>query len=276
MALSPEEEEESQITGAVPPKDDTAIASLPLVSRATRKRPALLAWLASPQTIYAFRVAFLSIALYSLGLCKKTASTYFSYGGFVSTILAQSSYVGIYAGDQVFFFIVRLCATVEALLFALGGWLSTAGEGPINPYAFVVMATMTCLCTLLITVSSSKRTHILFGVIFSTTVITTLVFTWGEVKLNTAPPLQIVFKNIWLRALLDVIGFVASAIVMMIPFPVTSRRGFHDTLSSSLIELNGFVQYYRTKNTTPSSPPDDSRAEIICSMMQKQETMEHF
>jgi hypothetical protein len=122
MALSPEEEE-SQITGAVPPKDDTAIASLPLVSRATRKRPKLLAWLASPQTIYAFRVAFLSIALYSLGLCKKTASTYFSYGGFVSTILAQvclflflhetlviftnqdlifeQSYVGIYAGDQV-------------------------------------------------------------------------------------------------------------------------------------------------------------------------------
>ncbi|KJA21922.1 hypothetical protein HYPSUDRAFT_1085687, partial [Hypholoma sublateritium FD-334 SS-4] len=208
-----------------------------------RQRARILTRISSPLTAYALRMALLSVGLYSIGLCKSVVEFYFTYSGLVVIILAQS-YINVYAGDQIYFFLIRFSATALALLCTLLSWFIIAGKGTSSPYAFVAMTTIMCLPSLLLSVSSQKMSHLLFGVLFSTTLVSTMSLIYSQVKTSPLPPMMVAFNNVWIRALLDIIGFIASAIMMMIPFPVTSRRGFNDKFVEALSEINEFLHVH--------------------------------
>ncbi|KAF8972547.1 hypothetical protein BDZ97DRAFT_1913042 [Flammula alnicola] len=266
----------------------TATPSPSQACTSTRKQRSrrILRWLSAPETIYALRVGILSVALFTLGVCKTTTGVYNSYTGLIATLLAQS-YVAIYAGDQIFFFVIRFSGTVLGLLFTLAGWYIGAGRGTGNVYSFIVVTTILALPPLLVSVSSWKLSHMLFAVLFSTTVVSTTSLIWIETRSNASSSL--VFRNIWDRALMDIIGFAASAVVMMLPVPITARRGFHDRLSESLLELENFLQSRWLEDSgeakySPASSRCDARPSIsyeereraLRSIAEKQARMKHF
>ncbi|KAF8952696.1 hypothetical protein BDZ97DRAFT_2083222 [Flammula alnicola] len=254
----------------------------------TRKQRSrrILRWLSAPETIYALRVGILSVALFTLGVCKTTTSVYTSYTGLIATLLAQS-YVAIYAGDQIFFFVIRFSGTVLGLLFTLAGWYIGAGRGTGNVYSFIVITTILALPPLLVSVSSWKLSHMLFAVLFSTTVVSTTSLIWIETRSSASSSL--VFRNIWDRALMDIIGFAASAVVMMLPVPITARRGFHDRLSESLMDLEKYLQSrwledseeekYSPASSRCNARPSisyEERERVLRSIAEKQARMKHF
>ncbi|KIM39018.1 hypothetical protein M413DRAFT_29592 [Hebeloma cylindrosporum] len=208
-----------------------------------RKNTRVIAWFVAPQTIFAFRVAFLTLVFYVFGVSKKTTKFYMENNGMFALLLGQS-YIAIYAGDQVFHFFVRFSATLLGLFLTLIGWHIEAGRGQWSPYSFVILTTILAIPTLLVVISTKKMTYLLFAALLSVTIVVTTGLIWGQAHATpgTTISFDAVFKILWERVLVDIIGFVVAAVFMMLPFPITARRGFHDKLSEALIEVGTMVQ----------------------------------
>jgi len=58
-------------------------------SSPAKKSTKLIGWLSAPETIFAFRVAFLSLAFFVIGVSSKTVKIYIEHNGFFALLLGQ-------------------------------------------------------------------------------------------------------------------------------------------------------------------------------------------
>ncbi|KAF8907684.1 hypothetical protein CPB84DRAFT_271485 [Gymnopilus junonius] len=258
-----------------------------------KKRSKVIDWILDPVTAYAFRFSILSVAIFSLCLSESTAAFFSLNSGSISLILAQS-YLTIYAGDQIYLFLVRFAGTLLGLMLVLPIWYISAGGGTGNPYVLVVVTTIFVIPSLLVTVSTNNRVHLFFAMFASSTLMSStfhlsediepkkissklaLTIIWGETRTPAFPTYQIIFKNIWLRALLDVIGFAASLVIAMLPMPFTVRNAFHRTLAQALSELAMLLRIGSEGNVQGGLESTEAQANLLLSLEKKHAVLEHF
>jgi hypothetical protein len=65
-----------------------------------RKSTRVIAWFVAPETIFAFRIAFLTLAFYVFGVSKKTAKIYIENNGIFALLLGQVRCRQIYASNH--------------------------------------------------------------------------------------------------------------------------------------------------------------------------------
>ena len=64
-------------------------SGLPYPSTPARRSTRMIAWLVAPETIFAFRIAFLTLAFYSFGVSRKIAKFYLENNGVFALLLGQ-------------------------------------------------------------------------------------------------------------------------------------------------------------------------------------------
>ena len=79
-SLSPSEKTSSQHPSGLP---------YPSSFSPARKSTRVIAWFVAPETIFAFRIAFLTLAFYVFGVSKKTAKLYIENNGIFALLLGQ-------------------------------------------------------------------------------------------------------------------------------------------------------------------------------------------
>ncbi|PPR08040.1 hypothetical protein CVT24_010839 [Panaeolus cyanescens] len=228
---------------------------LPLSPKKARvqvqKRNRFWVWITSNEMIFALRMAVVTIALWIPVVCQSTTHLFVANFGIFAMVLGQS-YVSVYAGQQIFMFLLRFLGTFIGVLLTAAGWyISAAGDSRGNGYALVVITTILVFPSIFVMTSGSGKITMVFWVTMTATVATMTALIWADVR--RAPGgtdlARLVFDDLWKRLVLDLIGAAGAFVVMFIPKPITMRRGFHEKLSSLLIRLAVALHHNPDENT---------------------------
>ncbi|KDR68787.1 hypothetical protein GALMADRAFT_78068 [Galerina marginata CBS 339.88] len=198
------------------------------------KLAAVLRFFKSPEGIFALRMGIVSVALWVPAVCRTTAWFYYDNKGLWALITAQTG-LGVYAGDQIAGFIIRLAGTLLGLLVGMAVWYIGAGLGHGNPYGVVVAATVILAPCIFLRISGPPAQVGLW-----TMMSVSVVFVTGYSWINAN---QVVLTNTgvgvalgWKRILLVIMGFTAAFIVMLFPHPRSSRVLIRKTLAAIIGE----------------------------------------
>ncbi|KAF9042229.1 hypothetical protein BJ165DRAFT_1486315 [Panaeolus papilionaceus] len=270
------EERASPAPSQTPSKSNSASGLPPSPQRKkpkTRQKSTFRVWLTSNEMVFALRIATVTVGLWVPVVCRNTTSLFERNYGIFAMILGQS-YVMSYAGEQVFFFLLRFAGTFLGILLTAACWFIGAvhgGNGRGNGYVLVVITTIFILPCLFSAASGSHRyTHVFF-VSGAATMATMIALLWEDVH-NMPPgasPARIVFNDLWKRLVMDLIGAAGAFVVMMTPKPTTMRSGFHNKLSSILMRLSEVLSAEATEDLT-------SRSEVVQGLSNEVAQFEHY
>ncbi|GJJ13910.1 hypothetical protein Clacol_008167 [Clathrus columnatus] len=186
-------------------------------------------WCTTPRAIFAFKYAFITVALWLPSVFKNSALTNYSNRGIWAILTAQTT-LEPFIADQIFSFIARFAATTAGVVTGLVGWYIGSGNGPGNPYGIaIVMAVLLIPIMFWRLFTSSLIPAIMYGV--TVLLRTSLRHLILVVNTGVGWPLA------WRRWLLVVIGLGASAVVLFIP-PKSARTAVRYANASIIFELS--------------------------------------
>ncbi|KAF9011593.1 hypothetical protein BDZ89DRAFT_1077624 [Hymenopellis radicata] len=217
-------------------RDPDALAPKTALGRFSLKVAAFIRFLRSPQGVFALRYAIVSIALWIPTVCSSSIWFVYNNRALWALIMAQTG-LAVFAGDQIFSFIVRLSATIFGLLLGLVCWYIGAGSGNGNAYGIVVVSTFFVAPFLFMQINASPALRS-FWTMIGVTAVFIVGYSWVDghqvESVNSGEGIALAGK----RALLIIIGFTASFIVMMFPRPTSSRSFVRKSLAADLDELS--------------------------------------
>ncbi|KAF9043705.1 hypothetical protein BDZ89DRAFT_943304 [Hymenopellis radicata] len=217
-------------------RNPDALAPKTALGRFSLKVAAFIRFLRSPQGVFALRYAIVSVALWIPTVCSSSIWFVYNNRGLWALIMAQTG-LAVFAGDQIFSFIVRLSATIFGLLLGLVCWYIGAGSGNGNAYGIVVVSTFFVAPFLFMQINASPALRP-FWTMIGVTAVFIVGYSWVDghqaESVNSGEGIALA----WKRALLIIIGFTASFIVMMFPRPTSSRSFVRKSLAADLDELS--------------------------------------
>lgn len=230
-----EEEEEEDSMNFWHRRNPDALPPTTAVGRSLVKVGAIFRFFKSPEGVFSFRVAVVSVALWVPAVCPSTAWFYYGNRGLWALIMAQMG-LAVYAGDQIAGFVVRLAGTIIGLLIGMAVWYIGAGSGNGNPYGIVIATTVFVAPCFLGRLAAPPQQVMLWTMI-GITIVFVVGYSWINTHLLVISNLGVGVTIGWKRALLVIIGFTASFIVMMFPRPTSSRTLVRRTLAATISEL---------------------------------------
>ena len=78
-------------TGAPSESKVVSLSSLSIIARRRIESAPIIEWMGDPRTLFALRMALVSVGFFLLGVCKATVSVYAQHGGVTAMILSQVS-----------------------------------------------------------------------------------------------------------------------------------------------------------------------------------------
>ncbi|RDB27383.1 Uncharacterized protein C57A7.05 [Hypsizygus marmoreus] len=216
-------------------KNPDALPPTTAFGRALLRFGQVLRFFKSPEGIFGLRLAVVSIALWVPSVLRTSAWFYYGNRGVWALIMAQTG-LAVYAGDQIAGFIVRLAGTVLGLLVGMAVWYIGAGSGDGNPYG-IVIATTAFVAPFLLGRLAAPAQQMMLWTMSGVTVVFVVGYSWIDTHLPVLVNAGVGVTVSWKRALLVIIGFTASFIVMMFPRPTSSRSLVRQTLAATTGEL---------------------------------------
>ncbi|KJA27441.1 hypothetical protein HYPSUDRAFT_131287 [Hypholoma sublateritium FD-334 SS-4] len=199
------------------------------VGRAMFKLAPIFRFFKSPEGILALRSGIVSVALWIPAVCPQSAWFYYENKGIWALIMAQLG-LATYAGDQIAGFILRFAATAVGLIIGMTLWYIGAGLGHGNPYGVVIALAM--ISPFLLARISAPLSQMNFWLVGGVTTVFVVGYSWVNANQFLLAKTGVGVAIGWKRALLVIIGFAASLIVMLFPNPVSSRILVRKTLAA--------------------------------------------
>ncbi|KAF8273497.1 hypothetical protein EI94DRAFT_1826225 [Lactarius quietus] len=196
---------------------------------------AVYQWTKTPKAVFVFRYVFLSIALWLPAVFRKTAHFYYVQKGLWALIMAQTT-LTIYAGDQLYNYVVRLTGTVIGLIVGLLVWY--IGNANTRGNVYGAGASVAVFLVPLVFIRLFAPQQYAPGVILMTvTVVLILGYSWIDGHLPVISDVGMGWHVAWKRWTIVMIGSAASFIVMLLPAK-SARKGVRLGCSKSLTSLS--------------------------------------
>lgn len=206
-----------------------------LTQRSIRHVSRFWKWQISAEGLFALKYGIVSIALWMPAIFPNSA--YFSYSNRAlwALIMAQVG-LGVYAGEQILAFFVRIVGTVTGALLGAVAWYIGSGKGKGNPYGIVVI-TLVMLAPFIFIRLSGPAHHRPIVLMISVTICFVVGYSWVD---NHIPMIVNAGEGIgiaWKRGLLVTIGLAAAFITSLFPKPQTSKMVVRKTMARTIERL---------------------------------------
>ncbi|KIW35967.1 uncharacterized protein PV06_11729 [Exophiala oligosperma] len=205
---------------------------------------AITHWLGNTEGLYALRVLIVTIAMALPAVLTSSAGFYYREKGLWALIMSQTGLVA-YTADFVYGFTLRTIGTVVGGILGMVCWYIGAGNGPGNPYGMA--AIMALAIVLLMWARLFAPPALLQGVLLvASTIYLVVAYSWVDTHIPSYGNPGVGYSVFWRRALLVMIGFTASAIVIFIPRPPSASRHYRRVLSSTIRSSKDLYALYVT------------------------------
>ncbi|KAI0297584.1 hypothetical protein B0F90DRAFT_1819180 [Multifurca ochricompacta] len=184
---------------------------------------------------FVFRYAVLTILIWLPSVMKSTSHFFYVNKGIWALIMAQTT-LTVYAGDQLYHYMIRLAGTFLGLVTALLIWYTGNGSGNGSPYGLAASYAVFLLPVTFIRLFAPPK--YLQGVMlgcFTTSIITG--YSWADGHLPVLSDPGIGWPASWRRWTLAMIGCGASFIMMMLP-PMSGRQAVRLRAATSINALS--------------------------------------
>ncbi|KAF8504549.1 hypothetical protein F5888DRAFT_759358 [Russula emetica] len=180
-----------------------------------------LRWTKTAEALFVFRYVLLSILLWLPAVFRNSAHFYYVNKGIWAVIMAQTI-LTVYAGDQIFNFMIRIGGTLLGLITAILIWYIGNGGGNGNPYGLA--ASYAVFIVPVIFVRLFAPPQFLPGAILGTATVALIIgYSWIDGHLPVLSNPGIGGNAAWRRCTLVLIGCTATFIIMMCP-PKSGRK----------------------------------------------------
>ncbi|WWD17770.1 hypothetical protein CI109_102211 [Kwoniella shandongensis] len=185
--------------------------------------------------LFALKYALVSVALWIPAVCP--ASAYFNYTnrGLWALIMAQTG-LGVFTGEQILSFIVRMAGTVLGLILGMLAWYIGAGSGSGNPYG-IAAATMVLIAPCLFIRIAIPLEKSPFFLMTNVTLMFIVGYSWVDEHTYQTANQGSGASLAGRRALLVIIGFTAAFIIMIFPRPISARLLFRHRLAKNMADI---------------------------------------
>ncbi|KAI0291950.1 hypothetical protein BC826DRAFT_1020543 [Russula brevipes] len=191
-------------------------------------------WTKTAEAVFVFRYVVLSILLWLPSVFKNSAHFYYINKGVWSLIMAQTI-LTVYAGDQIFNYVIRIGGTLLGLGVALLMWYIGNGNGNGTPYGLAASFAVLIIPVLFVRLFAPLK--YLPGVMLgAATVALTIGYSWIDGHLPVISNPGIGWHVAWRRCTLVIIGCCASFIIMMLP-PKSGRKAVRLRAAASIDAL---------------------------------------
>ena len=222
---TPDDDTSSEITLVNPTRtyarDPDAEDPRNVYQRVGRKSATLWGHLVSPQGLFALKYALISVALFVPSVCHSSAFFVYSNKGLWAVIMAQLA-LGVYTGEQIIAFIVRLVGTAIGLVNGMVIWYIGAGRGHGNPYGLVA-ASMVFTGPFLFVRLISPQAYMPIWMMSGVMSVFVVGYSWVDEHVIQVANAGFGAALAGRRALLVIIGFTAAFIMMLFPRPFSAK-----------------------------------------------------
>ncbi|EJU01649.1 hypothetical protein DACRYDRAFT_116734 [Dacryopinax primogenitus] len=233
-----EEEDEDEELIRVPkpaPRDPDSSPPRTFLGRTYVRLTSVFRWFMRPQALFALRYSIVSICFFAFAVHPITV--YFNYAnrGLWALIMAQTG-LGVYAGEQIASFIIRLSGTILGLLLGMVAWYIGAARGDGNPYGIVIMTSAIIAPLIFIRVTGPPQSVVIW-LMTGTMIVFAVGYSWVDSHIPVLQNAGVGVFLAWRRAFLVIIGFACAFVVMVIPYPTSARQVVRKTLAGTMEEL---------------------------------------
>ncbi|GAA5938678.1 hypothetical protein JCM1841_000639 [Sporobolomyces salmonicolor] len=217
------------------PRDPDAREPKNGYQRATNKIYRLGQWLRTPETIFAFKYAFVSVALWLPQIFSTSA--YFAYKEkFLWALIMAQTGMAVYSGDQILSSVQKIAGTGVGLVYGMLIWYVGAANGPgsrpgLGAALFVFF--IPAMAIRLYGPPASMQMSMMGAV----TTVLVVGYSYQDTHLPSVGNPGVGYEVAWRRALLVVCGTAAATIMMMLPPVSSSRQLVRLTHSTCISEL---------------------------------------
>jgi len=207
-------------------------------------------WAQTPEALFAFKMVFISIALWIPAVCRSSAHFIYAEKGLWALIMAQTT-LNIYAADQIFNIFARVLGTFIGLVLGLLSWYIGSAKGIGSPYGMAAVVAVLLVPVLFLRLFTPMQ--YLPGVLLAGVTWALIIgYSWLDGHIAVLGNVGIGWSVAWRRFVLVVIGVAASSIMMILP-PQSARRSVRLRCASSLSALSYLYSHLMAAWISPRS-----------------------
>ncbi|TFY63497.1 hypothetical protein EVJ58_g3215 [Rhodofomes roseus] len=232
-------------------------------------------WAQTPEALFAFKMVFISIALWIPSVCRSSAHFVYEQKGLWALIMAQTT-LNIYAADQIFNIFARTLGTFVGLVLGLLSWYLGSAKSIGSPYGMAAVVGVFLVPVLFFRLFTPMQ--YLSGVIMTVVTWALIIgYSWLDGHIAVLGNVGIGWGVAWRRFVLVIIGVAASSIMMILP-PQSARRSVRLRCASTMSAISYLYSHLTAAwiSPKPFSEGDNDDATGPGKLLWVQEYRERF
>ncbi|KAH9925739.1 uncharacterized protein B0H18DRAFT_1007982 [Fomitopsis serialis] len=207
-------------------------------------------WAQTPEALFAFKMVFITIALWIPAVCRSSAHFIYAQKGLWALIMAQTT-LNIYAADQIFNIFARVLGTFVGLVLGLLSWYIGSAKSIGSPYGMAAVVAVVLVPVLFLRLFTPMQ--YLPGVLLAgVTWALVIGYSWLDGHIAVLGNVGVGWSVAWRRFVLVIIGVAASSVMMILP-PQSARRSVRLRCASSLSALSYLYSHLMAAWISPGS-----------------------
>ncbi|KAI0946571.1 hypothetical protein AcW1_010001 [Taiwanofungus camphoratus] len=216
----------------------------------------IYAWSKTAEAMYAFKYAFISIALWLPSVFKSSAHFNYAERGVWALIMAQTT-LNIYVSDQIWNYVTRLIGTFIGLIIGLLCWYIGSAKSIGSPYGMAASVGVFLIPNLFLRLFAPLQ-YLPAVMMIGTTWGLIVGYSWLDGHIAQVGNVGIGWSVAWRRWVLVLIGSLASFIVMIFP-PTSGRKAVRLRNASTVAELSYIYSHLMSAWINDEEPADDQK-----------------
>ncbi|BEI95918.1 hypothetical protein CcaverHIS631_0108670 [Cutaneotrichosporon cavernicola] len=187
--------------------------------------------------IFALKYGLVSVALWVPAVCKSSAKFYYVNRGLWALIMAQTG-LGVSTGEQVFNFVQRMSGTLAGVVMGMVLWYTGAQRGLGKAHG-VTAAFVVGMGPFLFLRIAAPQQSTGFFVMMAVTIAFVVGYSWIDNHTVQLVHPGVGYTLAGKRALLVIIGFAASFVMILIPRPTSAKTLLRQGMAKNIAALGG-------------------------------------
>ncbi|THH31626.1 hypothetical protein EUX98_g2549 [Antrodiella citrinella] len=196
-------------------------------------------WAKTPEALFCFRYALLSVALWIPAVVKSSAHFVYSEKGIWVLVMAQTT-INIYASDQMYNAVLRVGGTALGALLGLLTWYVGNASGHGTPYGSAAAVAVTSLPVVFLRLFAPLQ-YVPGVFLFGVTWVLVVGYSWLDGHIPVVGNVGWGWSIVWRRFVTVIIGVAASFIMMMLP-PKSGRKAVRLRNANTIMMISNLYQ----------------------------------